>query len=72
MSFRSVAYPEWARKDKSIVREIQKIYADCKALGKDYHVDHIVPLRGKDVSGLHLPWNLQIIPKEDNLSKGNR
>lgn len=54
--------------------EMESVYTYCAALrkvGLDYHVDHVVPLRGSTVSGLHVPWNLQLLPGRDNMRKGN-
>ncbi|WP_395652454.1 hypothetical protein [Brevundimonas sp.] len=55
-------------------KQIERIYAEARRLtqetGIPHHVDHIAPLRGETISGLHIPENLRIIPAEDNIKKG--
>lgn len=68
------ATPPWLTEDqqKAIV-EVYTHARDCELVsGESYHVDHIIPLQGKNVCGLHVPWNLQVLPADVNIAKGNR
>lgn len=63
--------PPWVKSE-----DFRPIYAERIRVsietGIAHHVDHIVPLQGELVSGLHVPWNLQVIPAMDNIKKHNR
>lgn len=63
------ATPVWL--DRALQRQIDAIYQEAASRpGGPWHVDHIIPLKGRGVCGLHVPWNLQILAKSENLSKG--
>lgn len=70
----SNATPNWLTAIQKA--QIAEFYEIAEALntqtGVKHHVDHIVPLKGKSVTGLHNPWNLQILTATQNISKGNR
>lgn len=57
------------------LNEIKQIYKKAVEMTRLYkvqfEVDHIVPIKGKGVSGLHVPWNLQIITAKANSKKSN-
>lgn len=66
-----MATPEWA--DRVAIRNIyiERCEMSCDD-GVIYHVDHVVPLQGRNVCGLNVSWNLRIVPAKENLSKRNR
>lgn len=66
--------PKWLTQDDLFIIEEAYHLAKLRSnvLGIQYHVDHILPLQGKKVSGLHVPANLQVIPAKENLKKSNR
>ena len=68
---KSRATPAWASPER--IAEVYRL-ADrlTKETGVKHQVDHIVPLRSKIVSGLHVEYNLQAIPAVMNLTKSNR
>lgn len=65
------AMPKWVNR-ADLLQIYQQREAIARETGREYHVDHIVPLRGRLVSGLHVPWNLRIIPGIENKRKSNK
>ena len=64
--------PQWLSEDEKwmIAQVYELAELRTKMFGFYWHVDHVIPLKGKTVSGLHVPHNLQVIPWLDNLRKG--
>jgi hypothetical protein len=70
-SKRLLRYVPWA--DQDYIRDLYSNAKEASELfGVPFEVDHIIPLQGKKVSGLHHEDNLQVIPKSLNRSKGNK
>ena len=68
------ATPAWLTKEEKL--QMRDLYVQARkmtALTRErYVVDHIVPLRGEAVCGLHVPWNLRVITQGENLKKSNK
>ena len=71
-AYRCLRLPKWVKMDDflEIYRKVEEL---CAKHGEDSHVvDHIIPLRGIKVSGLHVPENLQILTRAENREKANK
>ena len=68
------ASPVWLTAEQK--KQIQTEYSLAKwcseVMGIQYEVDHIVPLQGNKVCGLHVPWNLRVITQAENRRKTNK
>jgi len=68
------ATPKWLTPAERL--QMRDLYLQARKLTEltreRYVVDHIVPLRGEEVCGLHVPWNLRVITQEENLKKSNK
>jgi hypothetical protein len=68
------ATPKWLTPAERL--QMRDLYVQARKLTEltreRYVVDHIVPLRGEAVCGLHVPWNLRVITQDENLKKSNK
>ena len=70
----NLATPVWLTPAQ--LKAMEALYDEARRLtertGSKWEVDHIIPLHGTNVSGLHVPWNMRVIEKSENNKKGNR
>lgn len=66
--------PSWLTEDHEwMIREAYELAVHRnEATGLKWEVDHILPISGELVSGLHVPWNLQVVTRTENRMKSNK
>ena len=68
------ATPKWLTEQHK--KEIKEVYNLANQLtlltGIEHEVDHIIPIKSEIVSGLHVPWNLQVLTRKENRAKSNK
>lgn len=79
-------YAEAASKRRAVARQADPLWANAALIqllyetrqylteqtGELWHIDHVVPLQGRNVCGLHVHFNLRVVPAKVNLAKGNK
>lgn len=74
LAVKLAAMPKWLTREQR--GRITDLYCRCLVVTKEtnipHEVDHIIPLRGKNVCGLHVPWNLQLLSSSENRRKSNK
>lgn len=68
------AMPKWLTRNH--LQQIEEWYQAAKSVQwlsiEPLHIDHIVPINGENVCGLHVPWNLQVLTRTENIRKSNK
>jgi 5-methylcytosine-specific restriction endonuclease McrA len=68
------ATPKWLSPEQKMeIRLKYRLAIELsRATGIRHAVDHVIPLQGEEVCGLHVPWNMEVITQDDNLKKSNK